>query len=438
MGNETFFTENSAIGKMRAFLEELVKYTHALDPTRPAAIGGVQRPLDKDRIDRIGDLAGYNGDGSSIPIFQDPGVASLVSEYGSACAVRPGKYEPGWGDLAKDNGQAVHPWRSGQAIWCMFDHGSIAGANLGCMGIVDYYRLPKRAWYWYRNEFRKIPPPPWPREGVPAGLKLTADKTELRSVDGTDDALVAVAVVDKDGNPIANCPLVTLTVERGPGEFPTGPCITFDPRSDIAIRDGQAAMEFRCYHAGRTLIRATSPGLRDATIEITSAGEPKFIAGKTPPAKPRSCVPYQGESAFAPATRFGMYNPAVASSGALGHSGSLANDGDSATFWQADAADRNAWWRIDLEKTVTVDAVTLTFPAMGAWRYRVEISDDGESGWKLVADETGNRCATRVRTSKLAKGPSGRFLRVSFGELPPGKVAALAEVEVLGVLCTQP
>jgi hypothetical protein len=258
---------------MRAFLEELVNYTHTLDPTRPAAIGGAQRPVDENRIDQIGDLAGYNGDGSSLPVFQNPGVPSLVSEYGSTSAVRPGKYEPGWGDLAKDNGQAVHPWRSGQAIWCMFDHGSIAGENLGRMGIVDYYRLPKRAWYWYRNEYRRIPPPAWPQEGVPAGLKLAADKTELRSVDGTDDTLVAVTVVNKDGKPISNCPPVTLTVDRGPGEFPTGPSITFDPHSDIAIRDGQAAIEFRSYYAGRTLIRATSPGLRDATIEITSADE---------------------------------------------------------------------------------------------------------------------------------------------------------------------
>jgi beta-galactosidase len=34
-------------------------------------------------------------------------------------------YAPGWGDLARDNGEAVHPWRAGQAIWAGFDHGSI-------------------------------------------------------------------------------------------------------------------------------------------------------------------------------------------------------------------------------------------------------------------------------------------------------------------------
>ena len=75
-----------------------------LDPTRPAAIGGAQRPLGKDRIDLLGDIAGYNGDGGIIPDFQQPGIPSMVSEYGSVTADRPGKYAPGWGDLQKNEG----------------------------------------------------------------------------------------------------------------------------------------------------------------------------------------------------------------------------------------------------------------------------------------------------------------------------------------------
>ena len=70
-------------------------------------------------------------------------------------------------------------------------------------------------------------------------------------------------MVDQDGKAINNCPPVTLTIESGPGEFPTGPSITFAPDSDIAIRDGEAAMEFRSYYAGKTVIRATSPGLKE-------------------------------------------------------------------------------------------------------------------------------------------------------------------------------
>src|ERR1019366_2999104 len=99
-----------------------------------------------------------------------------------------------------------------------------------------------------------------------------------------------ISVVDKDGKALNNCPPVTLAIESGPGEFPTGPSIIFAPDSDITIRDGQAAIEFRSYHAGNTVIRATSAGLKDATIQITSRGEPKSIAGKTPSVKPRPYV----------------------------------------------------------------------------------------------------------------------------------------------------
>jgi beta-galactosidase len=291
MDNEVFFSDRRVMSKVQTFLKELVAYTHELDSTRPAGIGGCQ----VGNIDKLGDVAGYNGDGARR--FANPGIPSVVTEYGSTMTDRPGKYEPGWGDLPGTPGADRNvegswrlPWRSGEVIWCGFDHGSLAGRRFGAMGIVDYFRLPKRQWYWYRNEYMHIPPPEWPVEGVPAALKLTADKTTLKSVNGMDDTQIIVTVVDKDGKAISNCPPVTLTIESGPGEFPTGPSITFSPDSDITIRDGQAAMEFRPYYSGKTTIRATSPGLKDATIEITSLGEPKYIAGKTPPVKPRPYV----------------------------------------------------------------------------------------------------------------------------------------------------
>jgi len=51
-------------------------------------------------------------------------------------------------------------------------------------------------------------------------------------------------------------------------------------------------MEFCSYYAGKTIIRATSPGLKEATIAITSRGEPKFVSGKTPSLKPRPYLRY--------------------------------------------------------------------------------------------------------------------------------------------------
>ena len=62
MDNEVFFSDQSVMPKVRNFLKELVAYSHELDPTRPAAIGGCQRG----DIDKLGDIAGYNGDGARL------------------------------------------------------------------------------------------------------------------------------------------------------------------------------------------------------------------------------------------------------------------------------------------------------------------------------------------------------------------------------------
>ncbi len=173
MGNEVFFSSGSVMPKVRNFLKDLVDYTHELDPTRPAGIGGAQRG----DLYKIGDVAGQNGDG--VRLYPNSGVPSVVTEYGSTIADRPGKYEPGWGDLPFTPGADRNvegswrlPWLSGESIWCGFDHGSLAGRRFGAMGLVDYFRLPKRQWYWYRNEYLHIPPPVWPSNGVPAGLNI--------------------------------------------------------------------------------------------------------------------------------------------------------------------------------------------------------------------------------------------------------------------------
>jgi hypothetical protein len=433
MDNEVYFSDRSVMPKVRSFLRDLVAYTHELDPTRPAGIGGSQRG----DIDKLGDVAGYNGDGARL--FVNPGIPSVVTEYSSTIADRPGKYDPGWGDLPSTPGADRNivgswrlPWRSGEVIWCGFDHGSLAGRRFGAMGLVDYFRLPKREWFWYRNEYLHFPPPAWPSNGVPAALTLTADKTTLNAVDGTDDAQIIVTVVDKNGRAISNCPPVTLAIESGPGEFPTGPSITFAPDSDITIRDGQAAMEFRSYYAGKTAIRATSPGLKDAVIQITTRGEPKFIAGKTPAVKPRPYVRFTASANNGSLMTFGLANPTRASSEATGHSGRFANDGNAASYWQADPADTSAWWCVDLERIVTMSSVKLAFPFDGNWRYRVEISDDGNSGWKLLSDQTQSAAGASTQTLSAVAGTHGRFLRVTFVGTPDVRPAALAEVEAFG------
>ena len=120
----------------------------------------------------------------------------------------------------------------------------------------------------------------------------SASPTTLTAVDGTQDAHLLVTVVDASGKALSNTPQVTLTIKSGPGELPTGRSITFvapstDAQSDIYIMDGQAAIEFRAYHAGTTVIEATSPGLTPASVTITSQGSPTWVEGTTPPVAAR-------------------------------------------------------------------------------------------------------------------------------------------------------
>lgn len=433
MCNEAFFSAPEAMPGVRRLLKRMVELTHRLDPTRPAAVGGAQRPLGDGRIDLLGDVAGYNGDGATLPDFQQPGVPNIVAEYGSVTAERPGEYAPGWGDLGKDEGWKERPWRSGQAIWCGFDHGSIAGSTLGKMGIVDYFRIPKRSWYWYRNEYRQIPPPMWPAEGTPARLALEATKTVGVWTDGTDDVQLTVSVLDAAGERLSNSPPVKLTVISGPGEFPTGRSILFEKDSDIRILDGQAAIAFRSYYAGKAMVEATSPGLLSARVEISFEGAPAYEPGITLSVAERPYVrflrtPLGAEAAL---QLFGRNNPTFASSQKGTQSAGLAADGNADTFWQAADEDVSPWWSVDTEKGLVLSHIRVRFPKKEAYRYVVEVSNDNK-GWIVVRDKQNTVEASGQIEITFAGGEkpvTARYVRIRFTENSP---AAIAEVEVSG------
>ena len=301
------------------------------------------------------------------------------------------------------------------------------------MGMVDYFRLPKRQWYWYRNEYRHIPPPAWPAPGTPARLQLTADQAAIHGTDATDDTQVVVTVLDGDGHPISNSPEVTLSIESGPGEFPTGNTLTFSPDSDIAIRDGQAAIEFRSYYAGTTIIRAHSAGLADATVTITTEGTPQYVPGQTPEAAARPYVRFTAKPSQPNLQTLGQDSPTQASSEAPDHPARLANDGNDTTCWSAANAATNAWWEVDLERLSDIKRVQLTFPTADNYRYKIETSDDRRQ-WRPAADETHTTATTRTRPSECVPGSGGRFVRITFTGLPPGALAQISEVKIIGMV----
>ena len=146
MTNEAFFTYN--LDRAETLMADLVKLSRELDPTRPAAIGGAQRG----DVDKLGDIAGYNGDGARL--FIDPGVPNMVSEYG-AISKPHDAYEPFFGELQPER----FPWRSGAG-----DLGGVrlrlaSRASRGSRESSTISALPKRSWHWYRNAYRGIAPP---------------------------------------------------------------------------------------------------------------------------------------------------------------------------------------------------------------------------------------------------------------------------------------
>ena len=128
----------------------------------------------------------------------------------------------------------------------------------------------------------------------------------------------------------------------------------------------------------------------------------------------------------------------IASSEAPGHSGRSANDGNPGTFWQAADGDQNAWLIIDLERIATINKTGLLFPREGNWRYRIEVSEQRDGGWRLFADQTQTASTSKERSDTApSNAPRGRFLRVTITGTPAGQFPAVAELGATGTLNAQ-
>lgn len=431
--NEPFFTKGDAMDAMRDFLKREVAFFHRLDPTRPVAIGGAQRG----EIDKLGDVAGYNGDGTTL--FLNPGVPSVVSEYGSTMVDRPGAFEPGFGLMPDTPDQQAnprpyswrYPWRAGEALWCAFDHGSIASIEFGSMGFVDYFRLPKRQYHWYRTHYRGVPEPVWPVAGKPAQLQLTASQTTIRGTQGLDDTHLVVTVLDEAGRALSNSPDVTLSIVSGPGKFPTGRRIAFSNKSLAAIRDGQAAITFRSYFAGQTVIEATSPGLKPARITITTTGPERFVPGQSPLAPDQPVVTYPPFTRIAfpgDPVNVTINRPTAVSSARPGHEGPKANDDQEPTWWQADAKDGAPFWLAHLENVYALHWLSLVMLDESTPDFVVEISKDS-TRWDPIGEGKGGR---KSYDFALFDRPlTATFMRIRFLNAAPDRPAALREVRVI-------
>ena len=432
MSNEPFFSANEVIDDMKGLLTDMVDLSHQLDPSRKVMIGGAQRK----GVDILGDIAGYNGDGATRD--RDPGIANMVSEYGSCVSDRPGDYTACWTSHLNDGEKPE--WRSGHAIWCGFDHGSIAG-NMGEMGIVDFARIPKRAWYWYRHYFKGIEPPKWPEQGIAISLKLFADKTTIQGTNATDDAHINVQVLDENGTHISNSPTVTLTIVSGPGEFATGRSITFKntTRNDIQILDGHAAAEFRTYHGGVTVIEATSAGLESAQIEITTVGSPPFKEGVTEVVQDRPYIDYRLTKAIKEQVPVRISDARPNRTNDKGSSDpAYVNDGHKWRKWTPEFVQNGKygpiWWELDMENFYDVERVEFTFKPAADVKINIETSLDRKN-WQTVAsgefvsDKSGSAPSINFAVKDNTKV---RFLKVTFAVEDTSVPFGVGEIEVFG------
>ena len=423
--NEVFFSDNRVLPKVRDFLRRLTKIAHEADPTRPAAVGGAQRG----QVDHCGDIAGYNGDGERIREYQNPGLPNVVSEYGSSIELRPGKFDAGYEAFGHITGKKEYAWRSGEVIWCGIDHGSMGG-RFGWMGVMDYFRLPKRRWYYYRETFGGVKAPEWPVEGIPAKLALSSDKKSMYA-DGTDDVQLIATVLDASGRELSNSPEVTFRVVSGPGEFPTGRSITFRNDSDIAIRDGKCSIDFRSYYSGVTVIEATSPGLESSRIEIISTRGPGFVPGTTPVIESRPYVKFTGELVGTKPVdkplNMALDKPTLASESVPGHSALCAVDGRPETFYQARSG-ADCFLQVSAERIVKPDSIRIVFQDEADRSFRVECSVDQEN-WTQIAEMNGS---FKEKTIPMDRRFEGLFFRVSFVSSDAEKPGpAVSEFEII-------
>ena len=242
IGNEMFFSKKEVMPDMKELVKRLVAYCKELDPTRPVAIGGAQR----EGLDKLGDIAGYNGDGSIS--FINPNVPNVLTSYGSISSYRPGRV-----DLYETKGSDIrYSWRAGRALWCGFHHGSIS--SIGNLGICDLYRLPLNAYYAYRNKNMNEPiPKPAVRDRVKR-LELVADKNYLKG-DGTDDVMITCTLVNNRGERVCYDGEITLEVVNGPLLLPTGKEMVFSSKLKNFF-DGMFQIEARGYYSGKSLVVA--------------------------------------------------------------------------------------------------------------------------------------------------------------------------------------
>ena len=379
----------------------LSKLAKELDPTRPTCRA-------TNFSNGEADIYGVNG---YYPQHSDSNPV-LFTELWEEEHSRPGA------EQGKPDAEAYYCL--GTARWAGFDYGTHMewekfedARLLNLVGACDNFRIPKRRYYWHRETWLDIDRPEFPKPGTPASLRLEASKTTLGN-DGTDDCQLTVTVLNAAGKHISNNLKVRLSIESGPGGFPTGKAIELD------TPDGLAAMALHCYQPGTTVVRATAEGLAGDSVEIcTVVGGiqqyPEPMPWPTIGTVAVGGTPVSEKKTAGAKTEEG-HNPAR-----------HGNDGDPNTRWCASDGDADQWWWVDLWGVRKIHGVRVTFEQFANYRFVIEVSQDRRN-WTVMSDQTQNKKSSKVR--HIPFEAEGRFVRIRYTALPQNVWASHAEFEV--------
>ncbi|WP_334319376.1 DUF4982 domain-containing protein [Termitidicoccus mucosus] len=289
--------------------------------------------------------------------------------------------------------------------------------------------------------------------GEPAALRLRAMTGPAGfKADGADVALVEFEVVDAQGR---RCPTalnpVTFALD-GPAEWRGG--IAQGPGNHILdttlpVEGGVNRVLVRSTReAGVVTLRATSPGLRAAAVELVTTAV-AADAGGLARALPADALPSYLKRGPTPATpSFTPTRIAVpiqsATAGSNAGEAWAAFDDDETTRWRNDGAIETAWLTCTLARPAVLGELTMKLTGWRQQTYPLVVLVDGQEVWR---GETGRSLGYITLPLKPVRGRELTLKLVGAGEStdafgiteleapPPGKIPDPGSVQVrAGVL----
>lgn len=304
----------------------------------------------------------------------------------------------------------------------------------------------------YNSESRQVSFDEKATTGLPAALRLTAmTATGGLKADGHDLALVEIEVVDKDGSRVPTALNMIGYKLTGPAEWrggiaqgssvpvPLNPPSGANPTpllhqdnyilaTSFPVEGGVNRMMVRSTpKAGVITLTASSPGLKDAVLTLSSQPIP-VIGGIATfiPSEGLSSNLSRGETPSTPSYhqfRHELY-VAAATAGSNAAEARLSLDDNEMTAWVSDGSATGAWIEYTLKSPAVVGEIDLKLNSFRTRRYRLSVTVDGHEVYRGLTPTSLGYATLRL---KPATGSKVRITLVA-----PPESAGKTEAEVNG------